>query len=98
MQADLHVTHSGIMWMAGIGKEMERDLHAKTIDWYPLAQLNTTLHLYDKQLNHNPSTCRFACLPSLSHLTNCRIIRHPSILVFISLFPPTLSLLQLSLS
>lgn len=37
---------------------------SQTIDCYPLAQLNTTLHLYDKQLNCNPSTCLLLSLPS----------------------------------
>lgn len=31
MQADLHVTHNGIMWLVSNGKEMETDLHAKRL-------------------------------------------------------------------
>lgn len=37
-----------------------------TIDCYPLAQLNTTLHLYDKQMNCNPGTCLLLALHPLS--------------------------------
>lgn len=32
-------------------------------DGYPLAQLNTSLHLYNKQLKCNPSTLRCFCRP-----------------------------------
>lgn len=39
---------------------------SQTIDCYPLAKLNTTLHLYDKQLNCNPGTCLWLCFHPLS--------------------------------
>lgn len=38
----------------------------QTIDCYPLAPLKQTLHLYDKQLNGNPSTCLLLSFRPLS--------------------------------
>lgn len=52
MQADLDVTHSGITVCGWLELARNGDRSAcLTIDCYPLAQLNATLHLYDKQLN-----------------------------------------------
>lgn len=39
----MHVAHSGIMWMAGNGEEMETDLHAKRLIVIP------------GSVEHNPS-------------------------------------------
>lgn len=68
----------------------------QTIDCYPLAQLNTTLHLYDKQLNCNPSTC---LLLSFHPLSFSGAIALSVIALSLCLYPfHTLSLMQLSLS
>lgn len=68
----------------------------QTIDCYPLAQLNTTLHLYDKQLNCNPSTCLLLSFHPLS-FSGAVTLSVIALSLRLHLFH-TLSFIQLSLA
>lgn len=67
MQADLHVTHSGIILMAGNGKEMETDLHAKRLIAIPWLHWNQpSIYMINSRM---VIQALVFCFPSiLSHL------------------------------